>query len=83
MNNPSAFPDPYQLQLLQQSYFAHEKRAEIYLESRGMTLRDYFAAKAVSGMVKDWAPPFILKDMAEWAYMLADAMLEARERKHE
>lgn len=46
--------------------------------SEGMTLRDYFAAKAMAGMLsegrssnaKDWMP--------EEAYKIADAMLAAR-----
>ena len=45
--------------------------------SGGMTLRDYFAAKAMQGMssrggYSEWA------HMAEDAYEMADAMLEAR-----
>lgn len=43
----------------------------------GMTLRDYFAAKAMQGML---ARPGSVntKQDAEFAYMLADAMLKAR-----
>ena len=45
--------------------------------SAGMTLRDYFAAKAMQGMCSrggygEWS------HMAEDAYGIADAMLEAR-----
>ena len=41
----------------------------------GMTLRDYFAAKALQGMSADisdevWA--------ARWCYEMADAMIQAR-----
>ncbi|MGJ7133153.1 hypothetical protein [Morganella morganii] len=56
----------------------------------GMTLRDYFAAKAMQG---DWAtqtedmgyfPPqsadVILDNTAELYYRMADAMLRAREK---
>jgi hypothetical protein len=44
----------------------------------GMTLRDYFAAQAMQGMLT--RPGAInLKQDAEFAYMLADAMLRARE----
>ena len=44
----------------------------------GMTLRDYFAAKAMAALIdeKDWC-----KDVATYAYKYADAMLAAREVK--
>jgi hypothetical protein len=42
----------------------------------GMTLRDYFAAKAMQAMALDSTEDFT--DIAERAYILADAMLEAR-----
>ena len=44
----------------------------------GMTLRDYFAAKAMASVIArgdDTNRP----GMAEWAYAMADAMLRARE----
>lgn len=49
----------------------------------GMTLRDYFAACAVSYRVVDPSdiPPSTdqeVKVIARWAYKLADAMMEAR-----
>lgn len=47
----------------------------------GMTLRDYFAAKAMQGfcgnpMNRDALP----KEITRAAYMMADAMLKAREQ---
>ncbi len=46
--------------------------------NRGMTLRDYFAAKAMQGIVVNGA--FDKFDhIADDAYRLADAMLRARE----
>ncbi|KAF1009529.1 MAG: hypothetical protein GAK28_00167 [Luteibacter sp.] len=47
---------------------------------KGMTLRDYFAAKAVQGECarEDWSITN-LPNLARWAYELADAMLAARE----
>jgi hypothetical protein len=51
----------------------------------GMTLRDYFAAKAMQGIMTGQFP--ITRDInAEYrvsmaAYKLADAMLQAREQK--
>jgi len=42
----------------------------------GMTLRDYFAAKAMQGLM-DAAMP--MPEVADAAYAMADAMLKARE----
>ena len=53
---------------------------------RGMDLRDYFAAKAMQGMLADYTNQCnedetyeeFAKDSAESAYIFADAMMEAR-----
>jgi hypothetical protein len=46
----------------------------------GMTLRDYFAAKAMQAMESRELPKSILAiDVAESAYEMADAMLKARQ----
>lgn len=50
--------------------------------SEGMTLRDYFAAKAMQGLIASanhkglYAPPD--NELASAAFQLADAMLKAR-----
>jgi hypothetical protein len=46
----------------------------------GMTLRDYFAAKAMQGYASDpdWRSDMGPSDTAFAAYQLADAMLKAR-----
>lgn len=46
----------------------------------GMTLRDYFAAKAIQGMLSnpEWNH-WSTEQHAEYAYGVADAMLKARE----
>jgi hypothetical protein len=45
----------------------------------GMSLRDYFAAKAMQAMESRELPKAILAtDVAEAAYEMADAMLKAR-----
>ena len=64
-----AFPGPY----------ATESGAiEVLWKQQGMTLRDYFAAKAMQAMLNDaevfWA------GAAPLAYQYADAMLKAREQ---
>ncbi len=48
----------------------------------GMTLRDYFAAKALQGLLVATVTPITVwsqDDVAETAYKMADAMLKARQ----
>ena len=62
MNNQPAFPT----------------KAEPYSrdDEHGMTLRDYFAAKAMQGLIANGADnPFIL---SKAAYVMADAMIKER-----
>jgi hypothetical protein len=47
----------------------------------GMTLRDYFAAKALQGVMACNGIYEDEKKLAQWCYEQADAMLEIRERK--
>ena len=50
------------------------------LDNEGMTLRDYFAAKAMQGMLAENGGGAVRNDtLAEWSYDLADTMLKARE----
>jgi hypothetical protein len=44
---------------------------------QGMTLRDYFAAKAMQGILFECLE---LQDTAKFAYELADEMLKARQQ---
>lgn len=55
-----------------------EKQGEFW--AFGMTLRDYFAAKALQSIVthKDWEL-WVAADVADWSYEFADAMIKARE----
>lgn len=49
--------------------------------ANGMTLRDYFAAKALQGLLAQSGGNAIGSDYglgAVWAYQMADAMLESR-----
>jgi hypothetical protein len=57
---------------------SHGSMGEVAHE--GMTLRDYFAAKAMQGMVTDpsWQGG-TCKTVASVAYEMANAMLKARE----
>jgi hypothetical protein len=45
---------------------------------KGMDLRDYFAAKAMNGMMADPTHDPYPEEAAKWAYKIADAMMEAR-----
>ena len=52
-----------------------------YDENNGMELRDYFAAKALQGLLctvknEQWLP----QDVAEVCYEVADSMRKAREK---
>lgn len=48
------------------------------VDAQGMSLRDYFAAKAMQGLASDPSAQETAEEMAVLAYALADAMIEAR-----
>jgi len=56
-------------------------KAPLTSDSLGMSLRDYFAAKAMQGLMASPADPESMEVAAKWSYKLADAMLKAREEK--
>lgn len=77
-NNPPAFPAPYS------KVKVSEDLNLINGAQTGMSIRDYFAAKAMQGIVTD--PGFNATGkhvyeqlVAETSYKIADAMLKARE----
>ena len=65
MNNPPAFPTTMH-------NYGDGKYA-----SHGMTLRDYFAAKAMQALIDK---EVFFDDVAESAYKVADHMLRVREQ---
>jgi len=67
MNNPPAFPRP--------ASEAHQHG--MHKPQDGMSLRDYFAAKALHYCLKNC---FTTEGAVEDAYKVADAMLKAREQ---
>jgi hypothetical protein len=72
MKDIPAFPTAY--------FYDQESKHEI-LPSEGMTLRDYFAAKAMQALM--WDKDLDLdtrEDVAEVAYSYADVMLKVREQ---
>ena len=52
-------------------------------ENPGMSLRDYFAAKAMQALLSgsDWRQDMDIKDTALAAYKTADAMMKERGRE--
>ena len=73
-NNQPAFPGPY----------ANKNgNLEVLFKQQGMTLRDYFAANAMQGMLACSNLDAKLKAdaglIATSAYQFADAMMKARE----
>lgn len=65
-----------------ESVFPQTKTAgDVSLSVGGMTLRDYFAAKAMQALIeKDNNCGRVNQDVADTAYWYADAMLAQRER---
>lgn len=60
--------------------FVRLVREPIHSGTTGMTLRDYFASKAMQGYIATEAGIHVTESMlAECAYRVADAMLEAKE----
>ena len=70
MNTTPAFPTQNEKQIGPDTY-----------HYEGMTLRDYFAAKAMQGDVASASQETALNlpRLAKWAYQVADEMLKARE----
>ena len=75
MNNPPAFP----------SGLIDPSTPEDHVQSlhKGMTLRDYFAAKAMQAVITGYATQNKVDSYSDYwagfAYEMADAMLKARE----
>ena len=69
MNNEPAFP------------LHNHGTQTLGLHITGMTLRDYFAAKAMQGITSTLSgtAPVLYDAIADDAYKIADAMLNARE----
>ena len=56
-----------------------ETNRDGYAITGGMTIRDYFAAKALQGWLSNPGPSDeTINEVAQWSYRMADAMLKAR-----
>jgi hypothetical protein len=78
MNNPPAFP--HVADILQ---IAGNSAVVKTLTQNGMTLRDYFAAKAMQAVISNLGEAFSpeeFNELSEVFYQMADAMLKAREQ---
>ena len=50
------------------------------IKDKGMTLRDYFAAKAMQGMLSENSGiRYPTDELVDFSYKVADAMMKARE----
>jgi hypothetical protein len=57
-----------------------EDKDFIHLAQAGMTLRDYFAAKAMQSMLQSDSCPYSpATEVPKASYLIADAMMKARE----
>lgn len=76
--NPSTFP-----------VYERNIAGDMHLIEPGMTLRDYFAAKAMNGLMSSYSCASSLyseirtnaENIAKVSYKLADAMLKEREKE--
>jgi hypothetical protein len=58
-----------------------DKEGGIIEHHRGITVRDYFAAKAMQGMLSENSGiRYPTDELAKFAYSVADAMMAAREK---
>ena len=69
MKDIPAFPTPRHTRHFDDSQGA-------YIQDDGMTLRDYFAARAMQSMLNNSSN---YESVAKYAYKMADAMMKARE----
>lgn len=60
--------------------WAFPKGQSDYSENRGMTLRDYFAAKAMQGLLSSPSDPASFEAVGVFAYKVADAMIAERNK---
>ena len=79
-----AFPGKQKALMIQAEH--REIASQYEIEHNGMTLRDYFAAKAMQGLIgcPDWRESMDEHNASDFtafsAYVMADAMLKARKK---
>jgi hypothetical protein len=70
MKNQPAFPQPEPI---------FNEFHKDYGKDRGMSLRDYFAAKAMQGLLSNRNAEAAIDEFAVKSYRMADAMMKARQ----
>ncbi len=58
-----------------------DKQIGLYVQQQGMSLRDYFAAAALQGLIASrgsLSTRFLAEDDASYVYEIADAMIKVR-----
>jgi len=74
-----AFPSKGKINRPRSQIYPNATGSEVIdVVNTGMTLRDYFAAKAMQGTIPAHDE---VQSIAKWAYHVADAMLKAREEQ--
>ena len=58
---------------------AFPQQTDLKLSYTGMSLRDYFAAKTLQGLLSNRNAEAAIDEFAAKSYRMADAMLKARE----
>ena len=79
MKNIPAFPSKQKALMIKSEHI--DIASEYEIEHNGMTLRDYFAAKAMQGMLAactGWSEAQ-QERLAKCSYAMADEMMKARE----
>ena len=74
-----AFPDFIRLQMVKQG-LPDSMKEDVYMQSTGMDLRDYFAAKAMHYWLCNPINDIQIENLCKGAYQVADAMMKAREQ---
>jgi len=69
IENPQAFPE-----------LMHDPNSVLYYQVSGMTLRDYFAAKAMQAVITLGTKMKTGQEVSIFAYQVADAMLKQRSK---
>ena len=78
MKDIQAFPGKQKALMIKSEHL--DIASEYEIEQNGMTLRDYFAAKAMQGSIAGTPHNVDIEptELATWCYIMADRMLKAR-----
>jgi galactose-1-phosphate uridylyltransferase len=77
MSNIPAFPSKQKALMIKSEHI--DIASEYEIEHNGMTLRDYFAAKAMQALISEPSLKATMDEFAHRAYQIADIMMEERQ----